>query len=65
MWGAQSGKLGLSSGDTNWNLEDYVMDLFDRKETKSDEFTYLLRVFGRQKMEEIYKKYLSLKNSTK
>ena len=55
-------KKGLSSRDERWTLEDYIMDLIDRKQTDTQEFKSMIHVYGREKLAEIYKKFVTLKN---
>lgn len=38
-------------------FEQYVITLFEQKLTRSDEFKALIRIYGRPKLEEIWKKY--------
>lgn len=40
-----------------WNLEDYVIDLFKKKLTDTEEFKTLIRIFGRDKLAKIWLKY--------
>jgi hypothetical protein len=40
-----------------WKLDDYVISLFERKETHTNEFQTLLKIFGRPKLEKIWKDY--------
>lgn len=40
-----------------WTLEAYVIDLIKKKETQSEAFQTLLRIYGREKLEVIWKKY--------
>jgi hypothetical protein len=58
-------KPGLSSGQGHWNLEDYVMDLLERKLTHTDEFQALIRVYGRDKLKAIFEKWAVLKANRK
>lgn len=43
----------------NCTLKDYVVYLFARNETHSREFQALLRIFGRPKLEGIWRDYKS------
>jgi hypothetical protein len=47
----------------SWTLEDYVMSLFEKGETQSPEFKVLLQIYGREKIEELWKKYQKEKKS--
>ncbi len=42
---------------SNWTLEDYVMELFRSKATHSREFKAMLEIYGREKLEAIWKKF--------
>lgn len=50
----------------DWNgactFDDYVISLFEEKKTKTDEFDLLLRVYGREKLEKLWKAYKEEKN---
>lgn len=54
---------------TDWSeaktLEDYVFELFENQATESKEFKALLRVFGREKMNDLWKKFCSMKQQLK
>lgn len=39
-----------------WTLEEYVVHLIKNKLTQSPEFKLLIRIYGRPKLEGIYKK---------
>lgn len=40
-----------------WTLEDYALSLIQQNKTQSEEFKTLLRVYGRDKLREIWSKY--------
>lgn len=45
---------------TQWStLEDYIVHLIKTKQTETLEFQSLLRIFGREKFKEIYKKMIA------
>jgi len=48
---------GPVSKHTYWTLEDYVVDLFQRGAFESEEFKRLMRLYGREKLEEIWRRY--------
>lgn len=38
-----------------WTLKEYVLDLIAKRQTDSSEFKILLKIYGREKLEQIYK----------
>lgn len=44
-----------------WSFEDYVIDLFERKQMQTDEFKTLIQIFGRERIKQIWEKYLEMK----
>jgi hypothetical protein len=44
-----------------WTLENYVLSLFQKKQTQSPEFKILLKLFGREKLEKIWNKHRRIK----
>lgn len=49
----------------SWTLEDYVISLFDSKQTESSEFKALLSVYGRERMTRIWEDFKSRAKQTK
>lgn len=43
--------------ETAWSLEDYLFEIFEMNKFNSEEFKVLLRIYGREKIEVIWKKY--------
>lgn len=43
--------------ETAWKLEDYLMDLFKKKQTHTSEFRILLEVFGKKKIQQVWDQY--------
>ena len=56
------GKRGIISGSTYWTLEDYVADLFDKRQTQGREFECLVRIFGKERIHQIFEIWLMKKN---
>jgi hypothetical protein len=44
-------------------LEDYVISIFEKKQTDSLEFKALLRVYGRERLEKIWREYKQRRGS--
>lgn len=44
-----------------WSLEEYVFSLFDKNQTRSPEFEYLLAYYGREKLVHFWEKYQAQK----
>jgi hypothetical protein len=40
-----------------WTLDDYIVNLIASKQTQSAEFQTMLRIFGREKLEKIWKEH--------
>lgn len=40
-----------------WTLENYILSLFQQKQTETQEFKILLKLFGREKLEKLWNKH--------
>jgi hypothetical protein len=40
-----------------WTLDEYVISLFEKKQTESLEFKLLMKIYGREKLVQIWEKY--------
>lgn len=40
-----------------WTLDDYLISLFEKNQTDSEEFQFLLRTYGRERIERTWKEY--------
>lgn len=41
-----------------WTLEDYIVDLFKKRQTDTPEFQTFLRILGREKLEKMWHKHI-------
>jgi len=47
-----------------WKLEDYIISLFEKKQTESVEFNAMLRIYGRDRLVKIWEEYKAKKSES-